>query len=572
MAKLIPNTYPEKTVSGEKIIFETLEEAKGTGNWVVMHSLDIPEHKKKTDGEADFTLLVPDQGIIIMEIKSSPYIEVKNGQWYFGKIKEKRESPFKQAVGNKHSIKENLTKESDKRFNNILFGHCVIFTNWVATLPKSLEYKPWQYLTKPKLYDQSGKISGTTLISFIRNIFKNIEKQFPERYSPDASRFDLNLLKKAINYMRPNVAYYMSPKTRKMQKDEEIKRYTAEQFSYLEDFLPSNTRTVINGPAGTGKSLIAIETARRTSANKKKVFLTCYNQLFGEWLKKQVEPDPNIICDRFIGFMMNLANIPRKWSPRHNRIFFSELPNVVHEYLTKHPLKEEEKFDEIIIDEAQDLCTEEFFLIYGQILKGGLNDGTIRMFGDFKEQQIFQKQTSFNELLKSIGVEPFAEYVLKINCRNREHLGEKIANYCGIKNPYKKFLRKGGVPPKVIYYNYLSDQKEKVMEIIEKLSKEKFYSQELQFLTFDARNTRMWSDFLGKEKALSKFKGSRNSFSVLTIARYKGLDNKIIIILDTEDIISEKNRTLYYIGISRSLDRAYIFANKKNYKEMMKRV
>ena len=34
---------------------------------------------------------------------------------------------------------------------------------------------------------------------------------------------------------------------------------------------------------------------------------------------------------------------------------------------------------------------------------------------------------------------------------------------------------------------------------------------------------------------------------------------------DTVTIISETNRTLYYIGISRSLDRAYIFANKKNY-------
>ena len=71
--------------------------------------------------------------------------------------------------------------------------------------------------------------------------------------------------------------------------------------------------------------------------------------------------------------------------------FFSQLPNKVYEYLNKNPLKEEEKFDELIIDEAQDICRIDFFLIFDKILKGGLKKGKIRMFGDFKEQGITWK-------------------------------------------------------------------------------------------------------------------------------------------------------------------------------------
>jgi RecG-like helicase len=46
---------------------------------------------------------------------------------------------------------------------------------------------------------------------------------------------------------------------------------------------------VIQGSAGTGKTMIAIESAIRAADEGKKVFLTCFNRIIGEWMQKPIE-------------------------------------------------------------------------------------------------------------------------------------------------------------------------------------------------------------------------------------------------------------------------------------------
>src|SRR5205807_797532 len=65
-----------------------------------------------------------------------------------------------------------------------------------------------------------------------------------------------------------------------------------------------------------------------------------------------------------------------------------DLPLLAIDKLLEAPT-DESIFDEIIVDEAQDLLKENYLDFLDLSLKGGLATGRIRLFGDFEKQAIY---------------------------------------------------------------------------------------------------------------------------------------------------------------------------------------
>ncbi|MDZ7767157.1 MAG: hypothetical protein U5K00_22550 [Melioribacteraceae bacterium] len=69
--------------------------------------------------------------------------------------------------------------------------------------------------------------------------------------------------------------------------------------------------------------------------------------------------------------------------------------NSITEYLPlefliqNEELSEDQKFDLLIIDEAQDLLTANYLEVFDWILKGRKRNGKWTMFGDFTNQAIY---------------------------------------------------------------------------------------------------------------------------------------------------------------------------------------
>jgi DNA replication protein DnaC len=77
------------------------------------------------------------------------------------------------------------------------------------------------------------------------------------------------------------------------QEEYFFNRMTKKQ-SYLSDYLEEQKIAVIQGGAGTGKPMLAIEKARRLNEDEKVLFL-CYNKLLIDHLKNAYQKDiPNI--------------------------------------------------------------------------------------------------------------------------------------------------------------------------------------------------------------------------------------------------------------------------------------
>ena len=78
---MIPSYLSPDVISrGEKEIFEILSSSPGTEDWIVLHSLNIPQHLTRPHHEIDFVVLAPGYGIFCLEVKSGD-VSRKEGIW-----------------------------------------------------------------------------------------------------------------------------------------------------------------------------------------------------------------------------------------------------------------------------------------------------------------------------------------------------------------------------------------------------------------------------------------------------------------------------------------------------------
>ena len=81
---------------GEKVLLEKIHAHAGGANWTILHSLDIFPTSGVNQTEADFVVLAPGLGILVVEVKAHREVKVVDGNWFMsGKLTKK--TPVKQA-------------------------------------------------------------------------------------------------------------------------------------------------------------------------------------------------------------------------------------------------------------------------------------------------------------------------------------------------------------------------------------------------------------------------------------------------------------------------------------------
>ena len=140
MARLIPSFMDDSTPSGERDVFNML--AAGPDDWVALHSLDLAPWNRGLRTEIDFLVIVPDTGIVCIEVKSQDAISFENDRWNPPEIKR---SPFKQASDGRHTFYRRL-HELEPQFRHVPIVHCCIFPNATFDLHPNLSVQPWELL------------------------------------------------------------------------------------------------------------------------------------------------------------------------------------------------------------------------------------------------------------------------------------------------------------------------------------------------------------------------------------------------------------------------------------------
>lgn len=562
MARMIPpRIRPDCSSPGEREIFQRLKDDPETDDWIVLHSLDVAEHVTNIAGEIDFVVIVPGKGVLCVEVKACSSLRRLDGLWYYGRnAKPDARGPFKQASAAMHSIRGNLATQR-RDLSKIPFWSTVIFPYLEFSI-QSKEWHRWQVIDNRGF--RAGSI-GKLLSDVLDQARRFLQTRASTRwFNPKSSEPDIRQCETIADILRPDFEFFESAGSRSGKLERELVAYTAEQFGAL-DAMEANHRVAFVGPAGTGKTLLAIEAARRGADTGRKVLLLCFNRLLGRWLEGQLsEPGLGVVTRTLHQQMLAVSNASVVEDSDH-MFWESRLPALAIETLLELE-GETDQFDELVLDEAQDILRGVYLDFLDLSLKGGLASGKWRFFGDFEKQTIYSAANLSLEEFIQTRCSNAPIYDLRINCRNTPRVAELVHLLGGLTPPYRRILRPDdGLEPEIKYYSNDLEQHSLLLNSIEILRNEGFSYQDIVILSPRSLSTCTASNvhIHPSSPSFRPFGESRGShIGYSSIHAYKGLESPAVIVTDIDRLDATTSTDLFYVAITRALERLIILAHE----------
>lgn len=554
MAKMIPNSFPiESPSTGERKVFEYFKN-QAPLEWIVLHSFRIPQHSFVVFGEADFVVIAPRLGIFVLEVKSGG-VGFDGSKWVFINRKHERHyksrGPFQQGREAMFEIERIVVASLGKEYSrtNITFGYGVIFTD-EANFPLSAikEDEKW------RLCQNSSKVNYVEFIKKLSQNFtielKGLGKKIPDELSIEQSKMVASSLRPIVDCVIPLKSFVSA-------SEEDIIALTEEQYACLDD-IDLNKQIVVTGGAGTGKTLLAIEEARRFKGNGIVAFI-CYNKLLAQYLKIN-------LCDDHIKIFslhkfMNKLCYPNQTITKNSEYFEVVLPKLA----AKAAADKGVLFDKLIIDEFQDLCSTEYLEFFDTILKGGLIDGSFTFYGDFARQALFDINASLDNLRNYAY---FARVHLAINCRNTLNIGNEMVNITGYEDR-KYRLKIAGEPVEYFTYSSIDEQVMLLKKCINELRKKKFDADSIVILSANKRDKSIVQLCDKGKYIIGDYGENPEAYYALfaTVQSFKGLESEIVILTDVEGY---SNSQLMYVALTRARSKLIVFESHGAYNERIK--
>ncbi len=343
MARMIPDTPKNCTeASREKILFESL--SRLDDEYYVFHSFESNHVIQKvwTVNETDFVIFHPQKGILVIESKAGKVQYIKR-KWYYASGEEI--DPIQQAKSSKDCIRFDL-KERDKSRIKIV-DRCKMFhAVWFPGISRNEltrqikncgELSEVLFLTQDDLNDPQPKIDE------IFNIEIHPRKDDPNFIlKTSLGQLDINFL---LNYFAPSL--FIEDMSETDFRHFQLGFLLKEQMKIL-DFLEGEKSVAIAGVAGSGKTLLAMERAKRVADADNRVLVLCYNTKLRDYLK-QKNQSPYID----IHTILSLASMYSEkygfdFKPRQFPVDYTNF----EVFLDEHP--ESLVYKHIVVDEGQD--------------------------------------------------------------------------------------------------------------------------------------------------------------------------------------------------------------------------
>lgn len=574
---LAPNTISNDNSRGEKLVFNHFKNDVNIKDFIIIHSLFVSKHITRISGELDFLVLAPGLGIFALEVKHGK-VSRDAGTWKFenrhGKVTTSTIGPFQQVNNTMHSLRKylnNLAKDVPKlkgRIDDFLFGCGVMFTSLDEFNDHGPEAEPWQIFTRTGFRAPSSH--------YLHSLSKGFHKKYERKswYDPTKSRPSKKDCELIYKLLRGDFSYDYSGINSVLDGENLIDNFTEEQFGLL-SILEFNNRCLIQGGAGTGKTLMATEIFMRNHKEGKKIGFFCYNKMLGKKLNKDITSSLDIAQSKSeIGSLHSYMMSICKMNPPNidvSQFFEVDLPFQC--LIELEELNEIEKFDLIIIDETQDLMRELYIEVFDAMLKGGVANGNWIMFGDFCNQLLYQSNPS--EIIDQVASKSAFTKIppLNVNCRNTKNIVLFNHNSTGCE---LQMSPEGMMTGDRVEHFFPRKNKvaEKVDEIISSLIAKGIPLDKITVLSKKSLDN---SQVLISDKAL---KWKEQGLLHTTVHSHKGLENSFIILTEFDELSTDYSTSLLYIGISRARLKLYVVFDKdveqsynklldKRFKEMM---
>ena len=575
MSKMIPSVIsPDIKSMAEKHIFEWFQNAPGTEDWIVLHSLGISTHNKLIHGETDFFVLIPYKGIFALEVKGGR-VTRKDGIWSFtdryDNVSTKSRGPFDQAWDGINSIVESIKSKLDsdhKHIEKVFYGIGVMFPD-IEYITVGCDEEQWQ------VFDCND---GKDVYGYMNRIFDGSKRKWEQTYGKlyeDKLPTDEDI-QYIASILRGDFDIAVSIKVQIENAEEELIKLTKEQYRCI-DQLEDNKRCLIEGGAGTGKTLLALEEVKKAVAKGMRVALFCYNKNLGAWMEQYFNNFPMNLRPAYVGtfhrYMLRIIKdagdrISFPQTKDEEQYFYSEQLPVDAAFSIVQ--LSDYKFDLIVMDEAQDLISKRYLDVINLSLKGGLERGKWTFLGDFSQQAIYSDGISGSQMKEMIEDRTsYIRFRLTKNCRNTRNICDEITFVTDFEAP-DVWSTVDGVPVQYYSYSDTDEEKARLLTVLKLLRDNHISPKQVTILSPLKRENSIVSEITDID--ICDYKTSwNNKVSFCTIQSFKGLENTIIILVDVESL---KDKKLMYVALSRARSVLYVLHSEEarsEYLEIQKR-
>ena len=486
----------------------------------------------------------------------------------YGNEKIRSRGPFDQAKQGIYSVVDSLREKIDdehKHLKDVFFSYGVMFPDMKYTA-NGIDELQWQIFDRDDIGDVKAYIHR--LIFASRKRWEDVYGALSQSRLP--SKADIRYL---ASLLRGDFDYVLPMKLRLENIEQALIELTQEQYRCL-DQLEDNARCLIQGFAGTGKTLLALEAAKKAAACGEKVAFFCFNTRLAEWLEKYFTELAEEVQPEFVGtfhkYLFQVINDDGVRVPypdeaeKINEYYQKTLPVIANEILNG----KESCFDRIIIDEAQDLISDYYIQVLNSCLKRGFSRGKWMLFGDFTMQTIYSEGVSESGLIENLEkYASFARFKLTVNCRNTKQICTQIQTVTGLKIAHTLERTIDGPPVEYITWSSINDQCDKLEKILDKLKSNGIPFEKITILSPQRRENSVISLLTEYDiKDFNIYENSNLMFS--TIHAYKGLENTVIILIDIDNSMSSQ---LLYVGLSRATSSLYVLLSETAKKDLLLR-
>lgn len=345
MARMMGHRPPDRW---ERLVYDELAAQLPT-DWIAIASVAWSERSRGSgggtwvrDGQADFVVLVPNGGICVVEVKGSRRVRVMaDGRWCREERGGWREfsprTPMEQATGNAHQISAIVQRSLGGGAPAIRFGYLVVF--------------PQGDLAEGKLltFDSTCVAFRGDLKKLRLRVTRALDARGPESAARDFDASTCELVaQRLVNH--PTRIEPVDGADEVLDDSRSIDVLTRQQFAALEGIF-EHPRVAVTGPAGSGKTVLALWRVRALVEQGRRPLFLCFNRMLAQHLRSE-NPDIAESIHNVDAYFSRLVGSRPAAGADLDRYFAEDLPGMVIDRITLGG--EPTRVDDLVIDEGQD--------------------------------------------------------------------------------------------------------------------------------------------------------------------------------------------------------------------------
>lgn len=512
----------------EQRVFDALRD-RLDASYTVLHGIEWAGSGDRagTQGECDFIVLHPQRGVLVIEVKGGA-VRIDGDRWYSagGDADHEIQDPFLQARRNRFSVSD-VVSRSHNAASSAVWGYAVWFPDMRVDAAMAPDADP------AFTFDYTTTDNPTPAIE---GAYAHWESSGGVRAPLDVDR--------VLAVLAPQRTFRTPLAVAMQEEATEVRVLTEQQYGVLH-MIAGRKQTAISGPAGSGKTMLALRQCEVSSQAGQRVLYVCFNKRLAAWMAKETAHMPGVHARTFHRLVDEQAAIHHVPVPADRDTAFWEerAADILFDIATERG----PSYDILIVDEGQD-----FQGAWLTALRAMLHpDGREVVF--FDDNQRLYERDAVVELAKDALTLPY-------NCRTTQAIHRELLPFHtgGMALP----AGPPGRQPERIRVTSDSNEEREVRRTLHQLVKVEDIALSRIVILTPRHEQSHWLEGTRLGNFTLTWKDERDEASQVlcsSIQAFKGMESDVVLVTEMSKAPEAKAQQLWYTACSRARHHLVIY-------------